>query len=124
MGLLLCGIGAGILLFVVLLWLHSILFKLFEINPLLDLGGTYIVYHVFADKLSQWSPTSWQVKQFENLLLTKGSLGFVLHLDKPEMSAYDMATATFGICLIGYFIYAFTLKPYLAKKKMDQEMDT
>ena len=123
MGLLLCGIGAGALLFVALLWIHGILFKLFEINPLLDLGGTYIVYHVFADKLSQWTPTSWQVKQYENLLQIKGSLGFVLHLDHPKMSAHDLASATFGICIIVYFIYAFTLKTYLAKKKIDQEVE-
>ena len=121
MDLVFYAIGAGIILFLGLMWALKILFKLFEVNPLLHLGGIYVVFHLFVDKLTASMPESWQVKQFENFIQIKGSIGFVLRLSQPKMSAYDITVATFGICIIGYFIYAFTLKEYFAKRKVQKE---
>ncbi len=86
------------------------------------MGGVYVVFHFFVDKLTAAIPQSWQVEQFENFLQIEGSLGFVLRLNQPKMSAYDITTATFGLCIIGYFVYAFTLKGYLQKRKVEKEI--
>ncbi|WP_222982169.1 hypothetical protein [Flagellimonas meishanensis] len=115
------GIGAGIVAFLALLRVHKILFKLFEINPLLDLGVGYILYHVFADKLYSAVPQAWQIKQFENPLQIDGSIGFILHLDKPQLSAFDLTTATLGLCIIGHFVYVFTFKKFFGEKEDVQE---
>ncbi len=104
------GITSGIVVFVGFLWLIKVLFKAHTFNPLLGLGGIYFCFHFLSDKLSSVLPQSWKVKQIDNLYELDGSLGLLLHLNQPKLSAYELASTTFRLCLIGYFIYAFTIK--------------
>lgn len=110
MALLFYSLGAGAIAFLILLRAHKVLFKLFEIPPLLNFIGAYAFYNVFAEKLSTSVPETWQAKQFINLVHLEGSLGFVLHLDEPKMSAFDLTSATFGLLIIGYLVYVFAIK--------------
>lgn len=110
MGLPYLEVGVGIFAFILLLWILKIVFKVQQINPLLGLGGIYVFFYFLAEKLSNSVPDSWKVKQINNLWELDGSLGFLLRLNQPKLSAYELASTTFRLCLIGYFIYVFAFK--------------
>jgi len=122
------SIASGIIVFAGFLWLIKVLFKAHTFNPLLGLCGIYFCFHFLSDKLFSVLPKSWKVKQINNLMEFDGTLGFMLHLNEPKMSAFDSASATFKLCLIGYFIYTFTSKKSILKnikkRQKSQEQNT
>ncbi len=81
-----------------------------QINPLLGLGGIYVLFYVFDDNIYKLAPESWKEKIFENMFELNGSLGVLLNLHGQKLSAYDLTSATLRICMLGYIIYSFTLK--------------
>ena len=79
-------------------------------NPLLGIGAIYLIFHFASDKLVALLPESWIAKEIHNIMLSEGSLAVILHLDQPRLSIYDIAILTMRLCILGYFIYIFTLK--------------
>jgi len=111
--LLLYGIGMGLLLFVALLWVEKQLMKAFEINPLLELGLLYLAFYWVPDLANKFLPESWKMAQIDTPFQLEGSLGFILRLNKPQMSVVDIAFSVFLVCIIGRFIYVMAGKKEL-----------
>ncbi len=110
------SICAGIVAFVLVLCILKIIFKTQQINPLLGFGGVYVFLYFLTGKLFNSVPESWKIKQIDNQFLLDGSIGFLLHLGHPRLSAYELASTTFKLCLIGYFIYVFSFRKGSWKK--------
>jgi len=119
--LLLYGMGMGLLLFVALLWVEKQLMKAFEINPLLELGLLYLAFYWLPDLANGFLPESWKMTQIDTPLQLEGSLGFILRLNKPQMSVVDLAFSIFLLCIIGRFIYVMVGKKSLWGGTEDHE---
>lgn len=116
------GIATGLLLFVAILWVEKKLTKAFKLNPLLHLGLLYLVFYWVPDFANDLLPPLWKTEQIDTPIQLEGSLGFILRLNKPQMSVVDLAFCVFLVCLIGRFVYAFTAKNSILGK-MDDKKD-
>ena len=105
MNLLIPGIVTGLLLFVALLWVEKKLMKAFQINPLLELGLIYVAFYWLPDLVNKFLPPLWKEETIDTPIQLIGTLGFILRLNKPQMSVVDVAFSVFIICIIGRFIY-------------------
>jgi hypothetical protein len=119
--LLLYGIGMGLLLFVALLWFEKKLVKAFEINPLLELGLIYLAFYWLPDLANGFLPESWKMAQIDTPFQLEGPLGFLLRLNKPQMSVVELGFSVFLACIVGRFIYVMTSKKALWGKIGDKE---
>lgn len=110
------SIALGIIGFGVFILALYFIDKAFEVNTLLGLDGIYVAFHYLNDKIAGFLPESWTVKQIKNEFVLNNGLGFLLHLDQPELSTYELTITTLRLCIIGYFVYGFGFKDDSWKK--------
>nr|WP_299170671.1 hypothetical protein [uncultured Allomuricauda sp.] len=114
--MILLSIVAGIIGFALFLLALHLIDKAYEVNSLLGMGVIYVVFYFLNDKIAGFLPRSLTVKQITNEFILDNGLGFLLYLDQPQLSAYELTISSLRLCIIGYFIYNFGFKEISWKK--------
>nr|WP_299072088.1 hypothetical protein [uncultured Allomuricauda sp.] len=104
------SIVLGIIAFAVFFLILHLIDKAYEVNTLLGLGILYLVFNFLNEKIADFLPKSWTIKQIKNEFVLDNGLGFFLHLNQPKLSAYELTITTLRLCIVGYFIYGFGFK--------------
>lgn len=104
------SIVLGIIGFVIFLLTIHLINKAYEVNTLLGLGILYLAFDFLNEKIADFLPESWMIKQIKNEFVLDNGLGFFLHLDQPKLSAYNLTITTLRLCIVGYFIYGFGIR--------------
>ena len=119
--MILIGILIGTFIFALYMALYAILNKAYKINPLLHLGGFYIMVEVLDKAILKAIPESYKTKQIEAPFQLDGPIGFIFRLNQPKMSVYDIAMTVLITCFFLFFIYNVGIKPYIKKKKLQEK---
>jgi Ca2+/Na+ antiporter len=119
--MILIGILIGMFIFALYMALYAILNKAYKINPLLHLGGFYIMVEVLDKAILKAIPESYKTKQIEAPFQLDGPIGFIFRLNQPKMSVYDIAMTVLITCFFLFFIYNVGIKQYIKKKKLQEK---
>ena len=119
--MILIGILIGTFIFALYMALYAILNKAYKINPLLHLGGFYIMVEVLDKAILKAIPESYKTKQIEAPFQLDGPIGFIFRLNQPKMSVYDIAMTVLITCFFLFFIYNVGIKQYIKKKNLQEE---
>ncbi len=111
----LIGVLVGICIFAIYVVALKMLFKAFKINPLLHLVAMYLLVDLSKGIITIF-PESWTVKQIDTPVKIEGTVGFLLRLNNPQMSIYDVAMSVLFFCFCLLFIYKVGVKRYLKSK--------
>ena len=124
MGSIYFSIGAGIVTFVISLWLINLIFRIRKINPLMGLGTYYIFWHYLTEKLMYIVPESWKTQKIDNPFELQGFLGHVLNLQQHQFSTYTLAITVFRLCFMCYFVYTLSIKKRIWDKLKQENTDS
>ncbi|WP_318310742.1 hypothetical protein [Flagellimonas crocea] len=117
----LLGVLMGVVIFLVYLFLYRILNKAYKINPLLHLGGFYLIIEFVDNIILGVFPETWKVEQIDTPLRLDGPVGLFLHLNKPIVSVHDLAIAVLIFCFLLLFIYNIGIKNHVMKKRQSED---
>ena len=119
--MILIGILIGLFIFALYLAIYAALEKAYKINPLLHLGGLYLLIEVFDKAILKVIPESYKIKQIDTPFQLDGPIGSLFKLDQPKMAVHDIAMSVFLTCFILLFIYNIGVKPYIKKKNLQKK---
>lgn len=119
--MILIGILIGMFIFALYMALYAILNKAYKINPLLHLGGFYIMVEFLDKAVLKAIPESYKTKQIATPFQLDGPIRFIFRLNQPKMSVYDIAITVLITCFFLFFIYNVGIKPYIKKKKLQEK---
>lgn len=109
------GIFLGTFIFLLYLALYFLLNKAYKINPLLHLGGIYLMIEILDKGVYSIIPENWTIAQIDTPFQMDGTIGFFLRSTEPKMSVYDMAMAVLIIYFLFFFIYNVGIKKYVKR---------
>ena len=118
--MILIGIVLGLFIFALYLALYAVLDKAYKINPLLHLGGFYLMVEFFDKAILTILPENYKVKQIETHFQLDGPIGFLLRLNQPKTSVYDIAMTVLITCFFIFFIYNVGIKQYIKRKNLQE----
>ena len=118
--MILIGILIGLFIFALYLTLYAVLEKAYKINPLLHLGGFYLMVKVLDEAILKVIPENYKVKQIETPIQLDGQIGVLFRLNQSKMAIHDDATTVLLTHFCLFFVYDFGLKQYIKQKNIKE----
>ncbi len=118
--MILIGILIGLFIFALYLTLYAALEKVYKINPLLHLGGFYLMVKVLDEAILKVIPENYKVKQIETPIQLDGQIGVLFRLNLSKMAIHDDATTVLLTRFCSFFVYDVGLKQYIKQKNIKE----